>query len=152
MAFSGAGGSLYAFGRIETVLTDWIVKMFSKTFSVPIVLGMLGLVGGCGDSSTVRWNGEITFDGMPVESGVVRVECVDGAEPTVGASIVDGKYSLQLTPGKKVVEIAGYKTVGEEPVMGSGGVTRPILEALGEYREVVEVTGSETRNFALDKQ
>jgi hypothetical protein len=109
------------------------------------------VVLGCGSDNTIRWTGEVTFEGTPVESGSIRFEPVGGQGQTAGAAIIQGKYSVELTPGKYNLEVRGSRRAGEEPAYAGGTEMVPIIEQLGQHRETVDVTANEQRNFSLEK-
>jgi hypothetical protein len=62
--------------------------------------------------------GAVTFDGKPVEEGVISLEPTDGQGPTTGGKIVDGKYELigdaAPLPGKKLVRISAMRKTGRQ--------------------------------------
>ena len=113
---------------------------------VPVVIAVLGCKGG----DTIEWSGEVTFQGEPVESGIVRFESVDGAVPSTGSAIVQGKYSVQLVAGEYRVEVVGMQTVGTESDYDTEDETFEVVEEVGSYSETVQVTDSEVRNFPLE--
>jgi hypothetical protein len=124
--------------------------MFVKPCNLLLVLCLLAVLG-CGGEQTIHWSGEVTFEGAAVESGIVRFEPVGGAGQTAGGPIVQGKYSVQLTPGKYTVDVTGTHQVGTELAYAGSDETYPVVEELGTYRETVEVTANEVRNFSLEK-
>lgn len=60
--------------------------------------------------------GEVTFEGQPVEDGTVTFEPADGQGPTAGGRISTGRYSIDSDaaplPGKKIVRIFGVRKTG----------------------------------------
>ena len=120
--------------------------------SICVLALVLWIIGCQSRTNTVRWEGEVTYQGAPVESGSIRFEPVGGAGKTAGATIVRGKYSVELVPGKYTVEVIATREVGSVPAYeGSTEDTIPVTEVVGKHRETVEVTSSTVRNFALDK-
>jgi hypothetical protein len=68
------------------------------------------LLCGCGGATTVT--GTVTYDGAPVENGVVTFAPADGVGPAVGGRITDGKYRVDdVLPGPKLVKIEAVKRV-----------------------------------------
>ena len=71
---------------------------------------------GCGGLVAVE--GNVTFDGQPVEEGSIAFESTDGVGPTAGGKIQNGKYTLTeeagVMPGKKTVRIMGVRKTGEQ--------------------------------------
>lgn len=83
---------------------------------VSIALGALlvGLVGCGGPTDKIVVSGEVTFNGKPIDDGVIRFRPVDGTEgPVTGAMIVNGMYKVKnkggVTTGTNRVEIEGYR-------------------------------------------
>jgi hypothetical protein len=74
---------------------------------------------GCGNGKYAA-NGEVTFNGQPVEDGTISLEPVDGNGPSTGGKIVAGKYDLSgpaaTSPGKKRVRIAAVRKTGRKTV------------------------------------
>lgn len=70
------------------------------------------LVGGCGNSlATV--SGTVTFNGKPVERGVINLAPADGKGAGVGGSIENGAYVLRgVVPGEKIVRLTAPVTLG----------------------------------------
>lgn len=115
-------------------------------------LVFLSVIVGCGRKETVTWRGEVTFEGSPVEGGTVRFEPVGGKGQTAGASIVQGKYSVELIPGTYNVVITGNRQAGVRPAYAGSDETVPVVEVIGTYRETVEVNADQERNFSIPKQ
>jgi len=60
-------------------------------------------------------NGEVTYDGQPVEDGHVTFTPVDGKGQTGGAVIVNGKFTAPDVPATKMkVELHGNKKTGRK--------------------------------------
>jgi hypothetical protein len=70
------------------------------------VIGVcLALGGGCGGSS-VRVSGQVTYDGRPVEKGIITFLPADGKGSPVAGPIVGGRYQIEgLSPGPKLIHI-----------------------------------------------
>ncbi|MCE9566299.1 MAG: DUF2460 domain-containing protein [Planctomycetes bacterium] len=87
----------------------------------PITLGAVGFlvitVAGCGKPVPIV-RGTVAVDGVPLSSGSVTFESVDGSTPSVGTTITDGSFdvpvSSQITPGKKKVTIRGSMKTGKQ--------------------------------------
>ena len=82
-----------------------------------LLLVCLAACLGCGTGlATVE--GTVTFDGKPVESGSIVFEPADGAGPSAGGQIQNGKYQLAgeagVMPGKKVVRITAIRSTGRQ--------------------------------------
>lgn len=77
---------------------------------------LFGSLAGCsGDmKDEVEVTGSVTIDGEPVPSGTVTFVATDGATPTGGGVIKDGKYVAKVPPGEKTVMVLGNELVGRE--------------------------------------
>ena len=66
--------------------------------------------------------GNITFDGTPVETGSITLESIDRSGPSAGCTIENGKYKvagkLGVAPGKKTVRIIGIRKTGKRMEAG----------------------------------
>lgn len=71
------------------------------------------LFAGCKKNSLLPIGGAVTYDSKPVTKGSLRFLPADGAGPTAACEIIDGKYSVNVSPGKKRVEIEAYRVVGQ---------------------------------------
>lgn len=68
--------------------------------------------GGCG-SSLATVSGTVTFNGQPVERGVINLTPADGKGAGVGGSIENGAYLLRdVVPGEKIVRLSAPVTLG----------------------------------------
>lgn len=77
-----------------------------------IMISLL-LAAGCGRSVNIE--GEVTFDGQPVESGSISFEPADGQGPTAGGAIEGGRYAVSgQSGGKKVVRIRATRKTGRQ--------------------------------------
>ncbi len=82
------------------------------------VLGRVGalawvlvLMAGCGQSSA-SVEGEVTYDGQPIENGRIAFLPADGKGPEAGGDIRNGHYTVaDLPPGPKVVQVEAVKAV-----------------------------------------
>jgi len=86
----------------------------SRRIAAPLLL-LLGLfvVSGCGGSSRAGVEGKVTFNGSPLEAGMISF-LVEADRPDSGhAAITDGKYALAADkgppPGTYRVEITWNK-------------------------------------------
>lgn len=69
---------------------------------------------GCGPSvGTVT--GEVTVDGKPVQEGTITFAGTENKADPVSEKIVNGKYRIVATTGKKRVQISSMPVVGKRP-------------------------------------
>src|SRR5262245_6273913 len=72
---------------------------------------------GCGtDTTTVA--GEVMLDGSPIENGTITFEAVEGNGPTMSGQIVNGRYELKGTAGKKKVLVQSFRFTGRKVPAG----------------------------------
>lgn len=88
-------------------------------FSVLLLLGVLSL-GGCWSDGLGEISGTVLIDGQPLDEGEMILEAVNRDVTPQATEIIDGKYSLKIAPGKKIVRInASRPTKIPDPVMGA---------------------------------
>jgi len=65
------------------------------------------------NTATSKISGMVTLNGAPLEKGSIMFTAADkSTEPATG-EIKDGKYSLNVAPGPKIVRIDASKVVGK---------------------------------------
>ena len=84
--------------------SGWIFVSFLLTGVV------LSTLSGCGSSPSVV-SGSVSYNGQPVGDGHVVFQPADGKGASCGGPIKNGKYTVETTPGKKVVQIIAVKKV-----------------------------------------
>lgn len=85
-----------------------------KQVSVGLVVCLFASLGCDSGATPARVKGKVTVDGVPLESGAIRLIPVDGKAPTAGSPIEDGEYYVDNAPATKVrVEISASKVVGK---------------------------------------
>lgn len=91
---------------------------------------------GCGDGR-VAVEGEVTFDGQPVEKGTIAFEPADGAGPMAGGEIQDGRYVLSgdaaVIPGEKIVRITAVRKTGRRLEAGPPEPPGTMVDELERY-------------------
>lgn len=119
---------------------------------------------GCGGSDRIPLQGEVSFDGTPVEQGYVQFTPIAGTTgPTSGADIKDGAYQVDsvrgLMKGNYRVEIQAWKRSGKvsiDPVTGEKFEGGNLVQLLPEkYNKQSELTleiepGKRTFDFHLE--
>ena len=76
------------------------------------VLAMLPL--GCGDDGTCKVTGTVTWNGQPLPNGDIIFNDVEGVKGPDAAKIKGGRFTAQVKPGKKRVEIRASREVPEK--------------------------------------
>jgi hypothetical protein len=101
-----------------------------------LLLSLLSTSVGCGDGK-VRVRGTVTFDGQPVDNGVISFEPADGRGPNTGSAITDGRFELsgpaEATPGKKIVRIRASRPTGRRIESGPPAPPGTLVDELEAY-------------------
>ena len=126
-----------------------------------VLLGLCaaGLLAGCSSgpaSATV--SGEVKVNGTPVEKGVISFSPAEGTGKLVTGEIKNGRYEVQTTAGKKVVQISapvvtGKRKDSDAPNAQWVEITEESLP--DKYNSKSELTfdvqaGGNTKDWALD--
>ncbi len=81
----------------------------------------LVLLCGCG-SGLVTVEGQVTWEGQPIEQGAIVFEPADGQGPSAGGKIQNGQYRLAgdsaMQPGEKIVRITATRKTGRKIEVG----------------------------------
>lgn len=97
---------------------------------------LLAICSGCGDRRCAI-DGEVTFDGKPIEAGTITFEPADGQGPTTGGTITDGRYALAGNaaplPGKKKVRISAARKTGRRVPAGPPSPAGTMVEEIIRY-------------------
>ena len=125
---------------------------------------LLTLVGlaGCGEPPPpVEVTGAATYDGQPIDSGIISFVPLDSERPCGGAAIAGGRYKLYpevgLKPGAYRVELRWARPTGEKREAGYGQSPDVYAEALpAKYHADSVLTadlapGPNALDFALEK-
>lgn len=108
----------------------------SNCLAAALFLGLLVTGVGCGEGK-VRVRGTVTFDGKPVDQGVISFDPADGRGPNTGGAIADGKFDLsgpaEATPGKKIVRIRASRPTGRKREHGPPAPPGTLVDELEAY-------------------
>lgn len=114
------------------------------------IVALLGMCLGCGGNLTTV-EGNVTFDGQPVEQGSIVFEPADGVGPAVGGTIEHGKYQLGseggMVSGKKIVRISAVGSTGKKI---EAGPPEPPGTLVDEVRQYIPSTYNENSTLAID--
>jgi hypothetical protein len=119
-----------------------------------LMLGVLcpAVVSGCGDG-LAEVSGTVLIDGRPLPEGEIIFEEADRSKTPAASKIVDGKYTVRVLPGAKVVRVnASRPTRIPDPVLGAAAREPMIAPEFNEKsRLTVEVKpGNNSRvDFAV---
>jgi hypothetical protein len=75
------------------------------------VLLLTLLAAGC-SSGTATVSGTVTYEGKPVKTGYISFAPVDGKGTIASGPIADGKYTVAMEPGSKIVKIEAADDAG----------------------------------------
>lgn len=107
-----------------------------QTFGLSVSLLLLILSLGCGSGST-RVEGNVKFDGQPIEQGTIVFEPADGNGTVVGGTIRNGYYmlgkDLQLAPGNKLVRIKAMRATGKKVKAGPPAPDDAMVDEVQQY-------------------
>ncbi len=70
-----------------------------------LVAVLLVALSGCGDPETVSVTGTVTYQGQPVEQGMIAFVSLTAPQARQAGTIEDGRFTLRAAPGRKKVEI-----------------------------------------------
>ncbi len=96
-----------------------------------IALAVLLGAAGCGSADATRGevSGRVTIDGAPASAGAIALIPVDGASPTAGGKVLDGRYSVKAPLGLAKVEIRVPKVVGQRKLYDTpDSPVQPLME------------------------
>jgi len=127
-----------------------------------LIFGSLILVGGCGQGASSTVTGSVTYNGAPVETGVVSFTSDDAAS-SFAADIVSGQYTAkEARPGSykatvQATSAAAKATTSRESFQQQGQTSAGKQEspnyipenAEGNGQTVEIKDGDQTLDFAL---
>jgi hypothetical protein len=87
-------------------------RLVPKWAAAVAVLAPVLLAGCSGGGTAGSVSGEVTLDGQPLKTGIIRFVPADGKTPTADAGITDGKYAATVPVGEMKVEITAPRVVG----------------------------------------
>lgn len=97
-----------------------------------LVICCAGAVG-CQRSGRVTSTGTVTYDGQPVETGMVVFRPLDRSSGPEAAPISAGKFTVSGRPGKRRVEIRGTRRIDESTLPK----TMPRLDGVPLYEDYI---------------
>ena len=112
---------------------------------------LVGLIAGCGGVSVtphpdpVAVTGNVTLAGKPVTDVVVNFQPIEGGLPNL-ATVKDGKFEAQVTPGKYTYYVSKASTQSGEKSLAK----IPAAFHQGAMDRVIEVTGPGPIEFAMN--
>src|SRR5438132_8085137 len=115
-------------GGVSSLQRGWLAAM--------LVLGLLSTSVGCGDGK-VRVHGTVTFDGKPVNRGVISFDPADGKGSNTGGEIANGRFDLSgkalAAPGKKIVRIRAFRPSGRRIESGPPAPPGTLVDEIEAY-------------------
>jgi hypothetical protein len=120
------------------------------------IIFLVAVLAGCSaDAKHGTVTGSLTLDGQPVKTGVIRFVPADGLTATADAVIADGKFTANVPPGEKRVEISAPKVVGKRRMMPESPeveITEELLPARYNVKTELTLTvtaGNQSKDFEL---
>lgn len=103
-----------------------------RILSVFAIVALLFVFGCTPASPLVPVKGRVTFDGAPVESGLVEFEPVDRNNPSAkGGIITNGDYTAEVPPGELKVKITASKSTGKRKMYEDAN--SPLVDIMEQY-------------------
>ncbi|WP_425619404.1 hypothetical protein NA78x_003144 [Anatilimnocola sp. NA78] len=91
---------------------------------------------GCGGSATTV-QGTVTFDGQPVDQGMIEFVPTDGTGPVAGGTIANGSYQLgpetRVAPGNMLVRIRAMRPTGKKIKAGPPAPEGTMIDDVQQY-------------------
>ena len=121
------------------------------------VLAFCLLAAGCKGDGNAKVIGNVNYDGKPIEKGIISFAEQTGSTPSAEAIITQGKYQVDVPPGKKLVKITASKVVSSRPAY-EGAANSPMIEITEQYLPAIyneqstltrEITTSGPQDFEL---
>ena len=130
-----------------------------------LLLIFLGIATGCGGGFATI-DGNVTFDGQPVEQGAIVFEPTDRMGAVAGATIQNGKYRIgadsKMAPGSKTVRITAMRATGKKIKTGPPAPEDTLVDEIlpyipARYNEKSQLTlqvvpGPAKHDFGLQTQ
>ena len=113
--------------------------VLGRLCAMGLVVVLMAICVGCdtGSAGLVAVEGNVTFDGQPVEEGSIAFEPADGVGPSGGGKIQNGKYTLGeeagLAPGKKTVRIIATRKTGKQVSPFGGPDSTDLVDEVEQY-------------------
>jgi hypothetical protein len=121
-----------------------------------LLLGLGLILAGCRNAPEMsKVSGNITLDGKVVEGGVIRFVPANGDSQPGDAPIVNGTYSLEVTPGEKKVEIFWATSKSGAPIDTASQGTEELVQRIpAKYNTETTLlytvaNANETKDFEL---
>ena len=87
---------------------------------------VLVALAGCNGDGKMSVDGTASWNGQPIQKGYIELQPV-GEGHFASAEIIDGKFTLQTTPGKRLVKVTAEKKIGETPPTERIPEAKPIM-------------------------
>jgi hypothetical protein len=130
-----------------------------------LMLLLLPLLAGCGESLEAQVSGTVTLDGKPLDKGDIVFHPADSGTPAYGSIDPEGKYSVKtgqgegMLPGEYIVVVKVTSEV--TPVGGEVAVVEKLPELLSPKKYAMKQTsplkytvtsGEQTIDIPLDSK
>jgi len=94
-----------------------------------LLMAVVVSLAGCGESAPELYevSGTVSVDGVPVLEGEIIFRAVDPQDRSYASRIEAGRFVFKTTPGKKRVEITGYKENPNQGQVADSGEEEPTM-------------------------
>jgi len=134
-------------------------------YFLPIAVLLVGFGGGCFSNSTGTVSGSVTFNGQPVEKGLITFSPTGNKGGTAGGEVLAGKFQVEgIVPAEYQVSVAAVpelKIIGpndpEAKRTLSDAEIRALIDPLpadttGKERSLEVKGGSQVLDFKLESK
>ncbi|MEW4564168.1 hypothetical protein AB1K70_16640 [Bremerella sp. JC770] len=97
----------------------------SRSLMCSALLTVVALVG-CNGDGKMSVDGTASWNGQPIQKGYIELQPI-GDGHFASAEIIDGKFTLQTTPGKRLVKVTAEKKIGETQPTDRIPEVKPIM-------------------------
>ncbi len=87
---------------------------------------ILAAAVGCDGDGKMSVDGTASWNGQPIQKGYIELQPI-GEGHFASAEIVDGKFTLHTTPGRRLVKVTAEKKIGETPPTDRIPEAKPIM-------------------------
>jgi hypothetical protein len=146
---------------MSAIMNDWLHEgtHARRTLCILVLSAAFSIViAGCStDTDHGTLQGNVTLDGEPLPTGLIRFIPADGQTPTADATISDGKFTAKVPVGEKRVSISAPKVVGtrkfyDTPDAPTVDIVEELLPARYNAQSELTITvtaGDQPQDFAL---
>jgi len=91
-----------------------------------LALLVVTALAGCDGDGKMSVDGTASWNGQPIEKGYIELQPI-GEGHFASAEIIDGKFTVHTTPGKRLVKVTAEKQVGQTEPTARIPEAKPIM-------------------------